>query len=110
LTRSTRRSTTWSFLAPALSRPAGGLIAMFEIANEIARRGQGRVQIVHVPTPEAHVRSEGDVAWFQFEPEVEQHFTTDLDPEAMPPLMSSCSPRWPLPSRWRATASAVVSN
>jgi len=73
----------WLFLQPTLARPTGGDIALFEMANAIARRGD-LVQIVHVPLLDTRVRDLSEVPWLEFEPSVEHHFATDLDPERLP--------------------------
>jgi len=75
---------SWTFVAPSLSRPAGGLIAMFAIANELAARSDTGVRIVHLPTPEARLDSVSALPWFEFDRDVEHIFSTDFDPEVMP--------------------------
>ena len=75
---------TWTFLAPSLPRPAGGLIALFEVADAIAREGRDLVHLVHVPTADAHLRDLGDLPWFTFDGAVEHHFAVGLDPDDLP--------------------------
>ncbi|MEO7573744.1 MAG: glycosyltransferase family 4 protein [Acidimicrobiales bacterium] len=71
-------------MAATLDRPTGGDIATFEIANEIARTGRDRVQIVHVPILGRRVRHVEDVPWFDFDPAVVHQCNEDLDPDLLP--------------------------
>jgi hypothetical protein len=74
----------WTFLAPSLARPAGGLIAMFELVNALSREGAHELTIVHVPTEEARLRAVGDIDWFEFAPAVGHRFPSVADVEALP--------------------------
>ena len=73
----------WTFLAPGLSRPAGGAIALFEVVNALARAGD-QVHVLHVPTTQGAVRAVGDLPWVQFDPAVEHRFDASLDSLALP--------------------------
>jgi glycosyltransferase involved in cell wall biosynthesis len=79
-----RAQVRWTFITPSLRRPAGGLVAAFEIANALAAGSEADVRIVHVPTPEARASTLDDLAWFQFEEAVEHHFVRELSPDAFP--------------------------
>ena len=67
-----------------MPRPAGGLIAMFEIAGALARDCGDTVQIAHLPTPQYRVAGVDDLPWFDFEPAIEHKFLADLHPELLP--------------------------
>ena len=73
----------WTFLAPSVARPAGGVIALFEIVNALARGGD-LVQVVHLPTPQGTVGGLGDVPWMSFDPSVQHHFAAAFDPATLP--------------------------
>lgn len=73
----------WTILAPGLARPAGGLIALFELANELARRGE-LVELVHLATEEARVRRPSDIPWMRIDDAVAHRFADDLDPDGLP--------------------------
>lgn len=74
----------WLFLAPTLTRPTGGDIAMFEVVNAVARRGRDFVQIAHVPLFGTRVSSLAAIPWFTFEPTVVHRFHPDLEPGRLP--------------------------
>jgi glycosyltransferase involved in cell wall biosynthesis len=74
---------TWTFVAPGLPRPAGGLIALYELANALARAGSA-VQIAHLPTSETTLRSTSQIPWFAFDTTVEHLFLARLDPDLLP--------------------------
>jgi len=78
------RALTWTFVAPTLARPTGGDLAMFEVANAIARRGRDLVQIAHVPWRGSGIRTLSEVPWFDFDGAVEHRFRSDLDPDGLP--------------------------
>ena len=73
----------WTFLAPSLSRPAGGAIALFEVVNALARAGD-QVRVLHVPTTQGAVRAVSDLPWVEFDPAVEHRFDASLDALALP--------------------------
>jgi glycosyltransferase involved in cell wall biosynthesis len=74
----------WTFLLPGLTRPAGGLIAAYELAQALAARGRDVVRIVHFPTPEGRLQSTSDIPWFTFGDVVAHDFLADLDPGSLP--------------------------
>lgn len=73
----------WTFLAPTLDRPTGGDLAMFHVANALARAADD-VSIVHVPFQGRRVRTLADVPWFDFEPALAQVFAARVDLDALP--------------------------
>lgn len=75
----------WTFITPTLTRPTGGDIALFEVANALARRARGhdRVRVVHVPFRGERVRSLGDLPWFGFDAGVTHEFAAGLDPSGL---------------------------
>jgi glycosyltransferase involved in cell wall biosynthesis len=74
----------WTFVVPGLPRPAGGLFAVYELANALAQDGRDAVQIAHLPTGETTLRSAADVPWFAFHESIEHHFLAGLDPTLLP--------------------------
>ncbi len=74
----------WTFLAPALPRPAGGLFALFQHANAMARRGRAAVRLVHLPTAEGRLEDPSDIPWFVFDPSIEHVFPSQLAAESLP--------------------------
>jgi len=76
--------TQWTFLVPALPRPAGGNFAVFEYANVMAQREDALVRVVHLPTDEGGPRATAEISWFAFHPAIEHRFMTDLDPDSLP--------------------------
>lgn len=83
-TRALSDPVCWTFLVPDLPRPAGGLIAVYELANAMASTGRDVVRIVHMPSHEAQFRSEAEIPWFTFDPGVEHHFPLSLEPDGLP--------------------------
>lgn len=77
-------SIRWTFVVPGLSRPAGGLFAVYELANALAAIGTDTVQIAHLPAGERHLRSAAELSWFRSHDNVEHHFLTDLEPDHLP--------------------------
>lgn len=65
-------------MTPSLTRPTGGDIALFELANAMASGGRDTVQIVHVPFAGASVGGLDDLSWFDFDPAVEHQFASSL--------------------------------
>lgn len=74
----------WTFLVPSLPRPAGGLFAVYELANAMAKAGADPVTIAHLPTGGTPLRSTSEIPWFTFEPTIEHQFLTGLDPDLLP--------------------------
>lgn len=69
---------------PDLPRPAGGLFALYELANALAATGRDAVHIVHMPSHEARFRSPADIPWFEFDDAVTHQFPPSLDPDLLP--------------------------
>ena len=72
-----------TFLSPSGNRPIGGVIAVFEFANALARRGH-EVHLAHVPSFGLRVEGPADIAWSSFEPSVEHHFVDTVDEHTLP--------------------------
>lgn len=69
---------------PGLSRPTGGLFAVFELANAMATTTRDVVRIAHLPIGGTPLRSTSDIPWFTFADSVEHSFLATLDPELLP--------------------------
>lgn len=67
---------------PSSAQFTGGVNAMYEFANGLARRGQ-EVHVVHGPAWPGRVESVEEVP-FRFEPEVVQHVVDDLEDPSLP--------------------------
>jgi glycosyltransferase involved in cell wall biosynthesis len=81
--RSAGAPIRWTLLTPGLPRITGGNVAVYELANALSQAGDS-VRVVHVPTPEARLRTADDIPWFSFDPEVETRFLTSFDPDQLP--------------------------
>ncbi len=66
-----------TFLAPSTKRTIGGVIALYEFANGLARRGH-HVNLVHVPAVDGHIERIEDIAWFAFDAGVEHRIVDSL--------------------------------
>jgi glycosyltransferase involved in cell wall biosynthesis len=75
---------TWTFLAPAGTRPTGGDLARFELANALARLAAGPVRVVHLSTERARIRRLSDIPWFAFDDAVEHQLDAPFDPDEIP--------------------------
>ena len=63
-----------SFVCPSAPEPMGGVVAMYEFANGLARRGH-EVHIAHGAFwGRAGIRNLTDIPWFRFEHEIVHHF------------------------------------
>jgi glycosyltransferase involved in cell wall biosynthesis len=69
-----------TFVAHSIRVPSGGLMAVYEYANALTRRGHG-VRVLHKWHPFANDRvgAVDDIAWFRFEPAVEHVFSESMD-------------------------------
>ncbi len=67
-----------TFVCPSAPHPVGGVIALYEFGNALARRGH-RVQLVHAPFFRHRIDSMDDLAWFRFEPSIDHHVYTASD-------------------------------
>ena len=66
-----------TFSWPSTADRAGGVTALYEFANGMARRGH-TVHFVHGPAWPGLVRSVDELGWFRFEPSVVHHFMSDF--------------------------------
>jgi glycosyltransferase involved in cell wall biosynthesis len=69
-----------TFVAHSIRVPSGGLIAIYEHANALSRRGHD-VRVLHKWHPFVNDRIDGvdDITWFAFEPAVEHVFSESMD-------------------------------
>jgi glycosyltransferase involved in cell wall biosynthesis len=72
-----------TFLVPSAKRAIGGVIALYEFANGLSRRGH-RVHLVHLPVIDGHIDRLDDLAWFPFDPRVEHHLFESYDTTRLP--------------------------
>jgi len=72
-----------TFLVPSTKRTIGGVIALYEFANGLRRRGHG-ITLVHVPIVDGHIEHVEDLAWFTFEPGIEHQIVDALDGHELP--------------------------
>jgi glycosyltransferase involved in cell wall biosynthesis len=68
-----------TFVCPSAPHPIGGVTALYEFANGLARRGHD-VHLVHAPFFRNRIASLDDLAWFRFEPTVHHHLLEPGDP------------------------------
>jgi glycosyltransferase involved in cell wall biosynthesis len=61
-----------TFLCPSSPQPIGGVTAIYEFANGLARRGH-EVHLAHWPFFGQRIESMDDIAWFRFEPTIRHH-------------------------------------
>ncbi len=73
-----------SFVVPSGRRPVGGVLALYEFANGLARRGHD-VHLVHSPGVPDPVDALTDVEWFEFDPRIEHSVFTSFDDIVLPP-------------------------
>jgi glycosyltransferase involved in cell wall biosynthesis len=73
-----------TFLSPSADHPVGGVIAVFEFANAMARRGD-TVHLAHLPSFGLRVAGPDDIGWASFEPSVQHHFLDNVDERVFPP-------------------------
>lgn len=78
-----QKPITVSFLVPSTIRPIGGVIALYEFANGLCRRGQD-VHLVHLPAIKGHIEALDDLSWFAFDPRIQHHVLDEFDPAALP--------------------------
>ena len=72
-----------TFVCPSAPTPTGGVTALYEFANGLARRGHV-VHIVHGPFWGRRIDSMADLAWFDFEPAVHHHVVEDTRDPRLP--------------------------
>lgn len=61
-----------TFPCPSAPYPIGGVVAQYEFANGLARRGH-EVHLVHAEFMNCRIESLDDLAWFRFEPGIVHH-------------------------------------
>lgn len=71
-----------TFICPSGTDPIGGVHALYEFGNGLARRGH-EVHLCHLPMWGRQVRSLDDLHRYRFEPDVRHYFPGD-PPESMP--------------------------
>jgi glycosyltransferase involved in cell wall biosynthesis len=72
-----------TFLVPSTKRTIGGVIALYEFANGLSRRGHD-VHLVHVAIVDGHIERLDDLAWFPFDPRVQHHLADALHANVLP--------------------------
>jgi glycosyltransferase involved in cell wall biosynthesis len=72
-----------TFLVPSTTRTIGGIIALYEFANGLSRRGHG-VHLVHLPIVDGHIETIDDISWFAFDRNVEHHLAGSLADARLP--------------------------
>jgi glycosyltransferase involved in cell wall biosynthesis len=78
-----------TFIAYSTRLPSGGVMATYELASGLSRLGH-EVQIVHRwhPWTGDRVASLDDIGWYQFERDMQHHFTEDV--AGLPPADFIC--------------------
>lgn len=71
-----------TFVCPSGNTPIGGVIALYEFANGLARRGH-EVHLVHMPMWGRRIESLDDLGRYRFEPEI-VHYLPGDDPASIP--------------------------
>jgi glycosyltransferase involved in cell wall biosynthesis len=84
-----------TFLSPSADHPVGGVLAIFEFANAMARRGH-EAHVVHLPLLGFRVHGPDDIAWASFEPSVQHHFLDVFDDRLLPHADFVFSSTWPI--------------
>ncbi len=72
------------FSWPSTARFGGGVVAMYEYANAMARRGH-EVHLIHGPKTPDRIERLDQLDWFDFEPDLEHHIVDSLDDPSLPP-------------------------
>jgi glycosyltransferase involved in cell wall biosynthesis len=72
-----------TFLVPSTKRTIGGVIALYEFANGLSRRGH-RVHLVHLAIVDGHIEGIDDLAWFEFDANIQHHLAETLEPAELP--------------------------
>ena len=67
-----------TFSWPSTLDRSGGVMALYEFANAMARRGH-EVHFLHGPAWPGLISSPDQITWFRFEPGVVHHVVEDLD-------------------------------
>lgn len=72
-----------SFAYPSSSRFGGGLAALFEYADGLARRGH-EVHFIHGPATPGRIDHPDEITWHRFEPSVVHHVVDDFGDPSLP--------------------------
>lgn len=72
-----------TFLVPSAKRTIGGIIALYEFANGLSRRGH-EIHLVHLPFIAGHIERIDDLAWFRFDPRIEHRIMSTFDAALLP--------------------------
>jgi glycosyltransferase involved in cell wall biosynthesis len=79
---------------PSSAQYTGGVVALYEFANALARRG-AEVHFIHGPASPWRVDHLDELDWFRFEPGMGHHLTDSLDDPALPAADVVFSPAVP---------------
>ena len=72
-----------SFSYPSTARFGGGVAALFEYADGLARRGH-EVHLIHGPAFPERISSPHEITWHRFHPQVVHHVVDRLDDPSLP--------------------------
>jgi glycosyltransferase involved in cell wall biosynthesis len=72
-----------NFVYPSSSQRTGGVIVLYELANELCRRGYD-VHFLHGPASPHRVKSLDELPAFSFEPAIAHHLVDDLADDEAP--------------------------
>jgi glycosyltransferase involved in cell wall biosynthesis len=72
-----------TFLVPTAPRPQGGIMAIYEFANALARL-EHEVQLVHVDAGAGELRGPDEITWCELDPRLRHHFPPDFDVAHLP--------------------------
>ncbi len=78
-----RQPFSVTFLVPTTKRPIGGVMALFEFANALCRRGH-QVNIVHLRTIKGHIDNVADIDWVQLDPRLRHHLIDTVTAGTLP--------------------------
>jgi glycosyltransferase involved in cell wall biosynthesis len=67
-----------NFLVASADHPVGGVLAIYEFANAMSRRGH-EVHLLHVPWSVNRIRSLEQISWCDFDPAVRHHLVDDIE-------------------------------
>jgi glycosyltransferase involved in cell wall biosynthesis len=86
-----------TFTWPSTVERAGGVTALYEFANAMARRGH-EVHFVHGPAWPGLITSVDQLRWFRFEPSVTHHVVETFSADALPVADVAFHPDLPGPA------------
>jgi glycosyltransferase involved in cell wall biosynthesis len=72
-----------TFLVPTAPRPQGGIMAIYEFANALARL-EHEVNLVHLNAGAGELRSPDEITWCELDPRLRHRFPPDLGSEHLP--------------------------